>query len=82
MSLYDRLVRAIEDELNQRYPLINGLERGEYEAVARAAAAEREIQGDGPVPFDPEHPDYCLRDRGCSLEAGHKGKCYLTAALT
>jgi hypothetical protein len=31
--------------------------------------------------FDPEHPDYCLADVGCSLEAGHDGPCRLDAAL-
>lgn len=83
MSLQERIEAAIADELNQRYPLIN-LERGEYDAVACSAAiaAMRAIQGDGPVPFDPEHPDYCLRDRGCSLEAGHRGACELTAMIS
>lgn len=79
-TLYERIERALRDELN---PLIN-LERGEYEAPSHSAAvaAVRELQGgDGPVPFDPEHPDYCLRDRGCCSEAGHDGPCDLRAAI-
>ncbi len=29
--------------------------------------------------IDPEHPDWCMRHRACSREAGHDGDCELTA---
>jgi hypothetical protein len=32
--------------------------------------------------IDPEHPDWCMRDRGRSKPAGHKGKCWLVAGLS
>lgn len=31
--------------------------------------------------IDPAHPDWCQRDHGCSLPAGHVGDCSLTAAV-
>jgi hypothetical protein len=31
--------------------------------------------------IDPQHPDWCQRDHGCALPAGHAGACDLTAAI-
>jgi len=32
--------------------------------------------------IDPEHLDWCMRDRGCCLPAGHPGECDLRAGVS
>lgn len=41
----------------------------------------REMFGPAAPAFDLAHPDWCPRDSGCVLPAGHDGDCDLTAAL-
>lgn len=31
--------------------------------------------------IDPEHPEWCQRDHGCVLRAGHEGRCDLTGPI-
>jgi hypothetical protein len=53
----------------------------DFAVIARVARGG-EATGRTLLPFDPAHPDYCLIDEGCSLAAGHGGKCRLDAALS
>jgi hypothetical protein len=58
--------------------------------VCRQCGTKWEYRADGPTQcpdcldhmgelIDPVHPDWCMRDRGCSLPAGHPDGCELTA---